>query len=460
MAANINQNRYRIILLLYLVFICLSLLSVPKSLLESNLYMIRTLTFQDSLLGRQLGHLNDSASALLDNPGALSANGTLLASIYSSNDRLVRAQQEIKKVYVFADSVDKGLLTYFKKENSSIDKEYSKKRMVNAYFTSDSVLERLQRKLFSLASYLNLSDSVLGKQFTQQLPASQKVISRTKKEYSWQHYFFLDKPASVAYMHLKRIKLLMLQSGIQLAEQRIAIAQNLYKTDFGAGEAGASAVMQRPEPSIDSFNQVATSIPESVRNEILSTIRLERYFVGVPMVLLAATEKLSLGNVEVSLLPAARMINNSERLQVLFSAPGQYQLQVFYKNEAGRQLILQRKINADRLPDPLVRVNLEGNTRNVIRSEDLSRVNRLVATVPVVGLPNVTLRVNGFRGTIVGSAGERSSVYNYGQVFQESMRELLNSLQQGDLLLLDNITVAVGDGSTRSASPILYKIIN
>jgi 3-phosphoglycerate kinase len=70
------------------------------------------------------------------------------------------------------------------------------------------------------------------------------------------------------------------------------------------------------------------------------------------------------------------------------------------------------------------------------------------------------LRVNGFRGTIVGAEAQSSSVYNYGQVFQEPMKQLINSLKQGDLLLLDNITVAVGDGSTRSASSILYKIVN
>jgi hypothetical protein len=40
------------------------------------------------------------------------------------------------------------------------------------------------------------------------------------------------------------------------------------------------------------------------------------------------------------------------------------------------------------------------------------------------------------------------------------MKQLINSLKQGDLLLLDNITVGVGDGSTRSASSILYKIVN
>jgi hypothetical protein len=456
MAANINQNRYRIILLLYLVFICLSLLSVPKSLLESNLYMIRTLTFQDSILGRQLGYLNDSAKAIMKR--------TRFQNSRLQNERFLSTQERISGVYAFADSVDRGLLSFFAAANTSIDKEYSKKRMITAYFESDSVLSRLQASLFSLAGFLQTADSALGKQFAQQLPASLQIVSRTKKAYSWQRYFILEKPASVAYMHLKRIKLLMLQTGIQLAERRIAASQKNYRSISLSIPPPApvtpNLATDPKELKIDSLSRSAASIPEQLRNEILNTIRLDRYYVGIPTVLLAATEKLNLKDVEIILLPEARLINTSDRVQVLFSAPGQYQLSVYYKNAASRPLVLQRKINADRLPDPLVRVNLEGNTRNVIRSEDLSRVNRLVATIPVVGLPNVMLRVNGFRGTIVGEGGEKSSVYNYGQVFQESMRELLNSLQQGDLLLLDNITVAVGDGSTRSASPILYKIVN
>ena len=178
------------------------------------------------------------------------------------------------------------------------------------------------------------------------------------------------------------------------------------------------------------------------------------------MVLLEGSDKFNLRDLEVSITPSVRLITGPERLSALFSAPGQYQLQVFLKTASGKKPIMQRKINADRLPDPVVRVSLEGNTRNVIRSEDLSRVNSLLANIPISGLPPVMLRVNGFRGTIVGAGTERSSVYNYGQVFQEPMKELINSLKQGDLLLLDNITVAVGDGSTRSASSILYKIVN
>lgn len=459
MAANVNQNRYRIILLLYLVFICLSLLSVPKSLLESNLYMIRTLNFQDSLLSKQLSYLNDSANGIARSFRDLGQRGAAARR----GDTLFLLQENVRAVYVYTDSIDKKLQTYLLNQNTSIEKEYAKKRSTNSFFKNDTVLEKLQQELFGLSKKMMVTDSTLGNSFSQQLPATEKVVSRTKKEYSWQKYFFVDKPASVAYMHLLRIKLLLLQAGIQLAEQRIANAWVSTRT-LNSPNGRRSGVSQNINSSTaDSVALPASpsvSTPELQQSEIINSIRLERFYVGVPMVLLEGSDKFNLRDLEVSITPSVRLITGPEKLSALFSTPGQYQLQVFLKTASGKKPIMQRKINADRLPDPVVRVSLEGNTRNVIRSEDLSRVNSLVANIPISGLPPVMLRVNGFRGTIVGAGTERSSVYNYGQVFQEPMKELINSLKQGDLLLLDNITVAVGDGSTRSASSILYKIVN
>jgi len=459
MAANVNQNRYRIILLLYLVFICLSLLSVPKSLLEGNLYMIRTLTFQDSLLSKQLSYLNDSASGIAQSFRDLDQR----AAAARREDTLFLLQENVSDVYAYADSFDKKLQAYLLDQNTSIEKEYAKKRSTNNFFKNGAVLEKLQQVLFGLSKKMMVADSSIGNSFLQQLPATDLIVSRTKKEYSWRKYFFVDKPASVAYMHLLRIKLLLLQAGIQLAEQRIANAWVATRT-ISSLDSMRSFVNQSTRlvqaDSVASPASPSVSTPELQQSEIINSIRLERFYVGVPMVLLEGSDKFNLRDLEVNITPSVRLISGAEKLSALFSAPGQYQLQVFLKSASGKKPIMQRKVNADRLPDPVVRVSLEGNTRNVIRSEDLSRVNSLVANIPISGLPPVNLRVNGFRGTIVGAGTERSSVYNYGQVFQEPMKELINSLKQGDLLLLDNITVAVGDGSTRSASSILYKIVN
>ena len=130
MSATINKNRYRIILLLYLVFICLSLLSVPKSLLESNLYMIKTLTFQDSLLQQQLLYLDDSANRAEQS----TARARRSNRDKTRGDTLVFLLNQVRAVYGYADSIDRSLQRYFKNENSSIEKEYSKKKDDKYFF--------------------------------------------------------------------------------------------------------------------------------------------------------------------------------------------------------------------------------------------------------------------------------------------------------------------------------------
>lgn len=456
MSININQNRYRTILLLYLVFICLSLLSVPKSFIESNLYMIRTLSFQESLLKGQLSALDDSTQRLTV-LALQSAEGKQVVALTEKNRFL---QDRFSATYRYADSIDQSLQGYLRSSQTNINAESGKKRKINYFFKRDSTIFKLQQLLFDLIRDTKRADTALGIELQRQLPAVDRIVSRTKKEYGWQQYFFIDKPASVAYMHLKRIKLLLLESGIRLNNQR------LYSLRLAVNGATTSMEQQRQPSSfrnqlkIDSLSQFSISVPEQLQFEIFNSVRLERFYVGVPMTLLTVTDKLKLKDLEVVLTPAVRLLDNTDRLQVLFSSAGQYQLQIFFRSENGRKLLLQRKVNADRLPDPLVRVNLEGNNRNVISREDLSQINSLLASIPVMGLPPIVLRVNGFRGTIVGGTFETSSVYNYGQVFQDPMKQLINSLKQGDLLLLDNITVAVGDGSTRSASSILYKIVD
>ena len=45
--AAINRNRYRLITLLYVIFVCLSVLNIPATYLDSNAYSIKTLEYQE-----------------------------------------------------------------------------------------------------------------------------------------------------------------------------------------------------------------------------------------------------------------------------------------------------------------------------------------------------------------------------------------------------------------------------
>ena len=58
MAAKINKNRYRLITLLYVIFVCLSVLNIPATYLDSNFYAIKTVEYQEKARVEQVNFAN------------------------------------------------------------------------------------------------------------------------------------------------------------------------------------------------------------------------------------------------------------------------------------------------------------------------------------------------------------------------------------------------------------------
>ncbi len=85
MAAKINVNRYRLITLLYIVFVCLSVLNVPTSLYQGNLYVIKTFDHQEGILK----DLISENSRILDGmDGPQRQNGKTIIVYYSLWQRI------------------------------------------------------------------------------------------------------------------------------------------------------------------------------------------------------------------------------------------------------------------------------------------------------------------------------------------------------------------------------------
>ena len=64
MAGNVDEKRYQIISLLYIVFICFSVISIKISLLDSNIYTIRSL---DGIQLEELKKVEISNKIIQDN---------------------------------------------------------------------------------------------------------------------------------------------------------------------------------------------------------------------------------------------------------------------------------------------------------------------------------------------------------------------------------------------------------
>ena len=453
MAAPINTNRYRLILLLYLVFICLSLLSVPASLLESNLYVIRTLSYQEQLIKKQL----DRSGSLVKEADSIILGEQPQIKVF------MRLQQSINRSYYFLDSIESKLLSSLRSQGTSIEKEYAKRRKLNAFFENDSLALKIQQHLFLLADTINRYDTATGAEFIRWLPATQWIATQNKKKIKWVNYFFLNKPASVSYMQFKRIKLLLLQYQSDNGEK----INSLVAKALLANQDRLNALLKEQQQQSISTTATLSSLAVSTKNELefkqrqldlLKGIRLDRFYAGIPLPLFTAVPNLNIEDVEVEFTPKVSVTRTAERISAVFPSSGQYQLRLFFRERGSPQLLLERAVFVQRLPDPEVKLLTDNTAKNVISSEELIRANSLKTTLIASGLPAVSTRINGFRVTVLNAGAQSPALYNYGQVFQEETKQLFNGLKKGDLLLFDNITVAIGDGSTRTVNPFIYKI--
>ena len=128
------------------------------------------------------------------------------------------------------------------------------------------------------------------------------------------------------------------------------------------------------------------------------------------------------------------------------------------KRNGSNKVIFEKKVHAFLLPNPLVRLNSDNISKETVSVRDLLSSNRLMAYLGLSEINNFPGRINGFRVNKISKNGAKSE-YNYGEVFQPNSQSLIGSLQVGDIIIFDNVTVSMIDGTTRTAAPLTYKIV-
>lgn len=460
MGTKINLTRYRLVLLLYLVFICLSLLTVPKSLLEGNISVINTLSYQEKLLNAQIKPLEEIGEKLEQNSDDVSFNN------------FTNSKTNILNTYQFLDSVDIHFLEFLTQNKTSILGEFSKKGLVNKYFEKDSLVFDMKMRLFDMTEKVIENDSLIGRNLANEIPVQQSIVlSRSSKRIDWHKFYFIDRPTSVAYMHLKRIKLLLLQTYIDIQKNYILKAQQnqnltldsivnlkkiIEKTDLRVPQ----VINEKIDIPSEEIEKYIDDIPVSIKNEILNNFELSNLFVGIPADVLINKTNTEMSKFSIDISPKANVKIDSKKIQILFKQSGRYNIKMYFESEKGKKLLMERKLTVDKVPDPFVSLQSGNSVSTNFTLDDLSKLNSLTAVLPLKNSQNIPVIINGFRATLFGDGKQKASFYNYGAAFQSGMKDLLSLVSKGDLLLLDNITVALGDGSTRTVNPIIYKMTN
>lgn len=451
----VDVKRYQIISLLYIVFICFSLINIKISVLDSNVYTIKSLQSIDK---EELKKVDISNKIIDDNVGSLKRRPKAM-SYLNIRTRLSMSSKIATEVLQHID----GELA---KKNTSLLKEFNSRNVMEEILKSELGVKRLETDLFELSEFIKKSPFKIQTSLDSLIPI-QKVVTTIKgKEENWDYYLFMHKPSAISYMQLERIKLLLTKT--QLLYQEAALAEIGYMPTYFSQfnpklYVLKTDVKEYKEEDIIKPGQKVINIDEQVFDNmfknILSSLRTENIFAGLNNTLLNDFNFALGQEFDIEISPKVNITKNNKSYAVLFSKSGEYTLK-FYDLREDRKLLFEKKIIVNPIPDPVVTVKGDNLKSYLISSKNLLGAERLEAKLQINNLNYFPGRINSYKVVRMHNGKEEEFANNTGELFQPNTQKVLGALKKNDLLIFDNINMSLVDGSTRTAAPIIYKIID
>jgi hypothetical protein len=193
-------------------------------------------------------------------------------------------------------------------------------------------------------------------------------------------------------------------------------------------------------------------------NKIIRSLNTENVFVGFSNSILHDFNYVIGSDFDLEVSPKAKIIKFDNDVNIIFNKTGEYLLK-FYDTRKFRKLIFEKKINVNRIPDPVVKVKGENLNNYSINIKDLLNAEMLEAKLDINNINYFPGRINSFKVVRIHNGKEEDSYINYGELFQSPTQKIIGSLKKNDILIFDNLNISLIDGSTRIISPIIYKII-
>jgi hypothetical protein len=450
---HVDVKRYQIISLLYIVFICFSVINIKISVLDSNIYTIKSL---QSLHKEELKKVDISNRIIEDNYDTLNKSPKAISYLKIRT----RLNESSKVVYDVIRHVDDE----FVKNNTTLLKQFNGRNLIEEILKSDKGVKLLEKDLFDLSDFIKKSPYKIQTSLDSLIPI-QKVVTTIKgKEEAWDYYLFMHKPSAISYMQLERIKLLITKT--QLLYQEAALAeigyQPTYFSQFNPKLYVLKAnVKEYKQEEIIKPGQKVISVNDEVFDDlfkkILASLHTENIFVGLNNTLLSDFSFMMGKDFEVDILPKVNIIKANNNYRVVFKKTGEYMLR-FYDLRKGKKVLFEKKIMVNPIPDPIVKVKGDNLNNYSISIKDLLSAERLEAKLEINNLNFFPGRINSFKVIRIHNGKEEESVNNYGELFQSPTQKVLGALKKNDLLIFDNVNMSLVDGSTRTSAPIIYKI--
>jgi hypothetical protein len=457
-----DKKRAQIISLLYIIFVCFSVLNIKISILDSNFYSIKSFEVLDKENRTKI----DLSNTIINN------NYDKINSTTSGRTYILiknRLQKSYDKINGLLDLINKD----FQREGETLFTQFNKKKLIETTLNSKNGIPAIKNDLFELSKYINGSSMKISSYLEEFVPISDSIVNFKGNKQSWESFLFLHKPTAMSYMQLVRIKLLI--SHTQLLYQEEALKQIGYKPTYFSNESPQTYDVKNKIISItESVNipQNFTPIiePELIKksdillddlyNKILQTIHTENIFAGLNTVIFSDFD-LQLGKeVEIEIEPKVNISFKDKTFIANFNRVGDYTLKFYDLRAGSKKLIFKKIIFANKMPDPILRLKGENLGNFNINLKDIIAAERLEAILTINNLDYFPGRINSFRVMKIHAGIETESIMNYGEIFQSSTQKLIVGLQKNDLIIFDNINVSLVDGTSRKPPPLLYKITN
>ena len=451
----VDVKRYQIISLLYIVFICFSLINIKISVLDSNVYTIKSLQSIDK---EELKKVGISNKIIDDNIGSLKRRPKAM-SYLNIRTRLSMSSKVATEVLQHIDAE-------LAKKNTSLLKEFNSRNVMEEILKSELGVKRLETDLFELSEFIKKSPFKIQTSLDSLIPIQKVVTTIRGKEENWDYYLFMHKPSAISYMQLERIKLLLTKT--QLLYQEAALAEIGYMPTYFSQFNPKLYVLKKDvkeykEEEIIKPGQKVINIDEQVFDNmfknILSSLRTENIFAGLNNTLLNDFNFALGQEFDIEISPKVNITKNNKSYAVLFSKSGEYTLK-FYDLREERKLLFEKKIIVNPIPDPVVTVKGDNLKSYLISSKSLLGAERLEAKLQINNLNYFPGRINSYKVVRIHNGKEEEFANNSGELFQPNTQKVLGALKKNDLLIFDNINMSLVDGSTRTAAPIIYKIID
>ena len=450
---QVDVKRYQIISLLYIVFICFSVINIKISVLDSNIYTIKSL---QSLDKEELKKVDISNKIIEDNYDTLSKN-TKAVSFLKIRTRLNTSSKIVFDVLKHVDDE-------FVKNNTTLLKQFNGRNLIEEILKSDKGVILLEKDLFELSDFIKKSPYKIQTSLDSLIPIQNIVTTIKGKDEKWDYYLFFHKPSAISYMQLERIKLLITKT--QLLYQEAALAeigyQPTYFSQFNPKLYVLKAnIKEYKEEEILKPGQKVVSVNDQVFDDlfkkILASLHTENIFVGLNNTLLADFNFMMGKEFDVEILPKVNIKKSDNNYRVIFNKTGEYMLR-FYDLRKEKKVLFEKKIMVNPIPDPIVKVKGDNLSNYSISVKDLLSAERLEAKLEINNLNFFPGRINSFKVIRIHNGKEEESVNNYGELFQSTTQKVLGALKKNDLLIFDNVNMSLVDGSTRTSAPIIYKI--